>query len=68
MDEGLYKVFPNCRPGIQKLDDAGVPIRFFKENKSTEEKLHAKWAVFDRKNLLIGSANWSSLGLDSKDS
>ncbi len=68
VDEGLYKLFPNCRPGIQKLDDAGIPIRFFKENKATEEKLHAKWAVFDRKNLLIGSANWSSLGLDSKDS
>lgn len=67
VDEGLYKLFPNCRPGIQKLDDAGVPIRFFKENKATEEKLHAKWAVFDRKNLLIGSANWSSLGLDSKE-
>lgn len=66
VDEGLYKIFPNCRAGIQKLDDAGVPIRFFKENKVTEEKLHAKWAVFDRKHLLIGSANWSSLGLDSK--
>ncbi|WP_373531971.1 phosphatidylserine/phosphatidylglycerophosphate/cardiolipin synthase family protein [Vampirovibrio sp.] len=67
VDEGLYKIFPNCRPGIQKLDDAGVPIRFYKENKKTEEKLHAKWAVFDRKHLLIGSANWSSLGLDSKE-
>lgn len=67
VDEGLYKIFPNCRPGIQKLDDAGVPIRFYKENRRTEEKLHAKWAVFDRKNLLIGSANWSSLGLDSKN-
>jgi phosphatidylserine/phosphatidylglycerophosphate/cardiolipin synthase-like enzyme len=67
VDEGLYKLFPNCRPGIQKLDDAGVPIRFYKENRRTEEKLHSKWAVFDRKNLLIGSANWSSLGLDSKN-
>jgi phosphatidylserine/phosphatidylglycerophosphate/cardiolipin synthase-like enzyme len=65
VDPGLYFAFPNCRPGIQKLAAEGVPIRFFKANRDDEEKLHAKWAVFDRKNLLVGSANWSAIGLDS---
>jgi phosphatidylserine/phosphatidylglycerophosphate/cardiolipin synthase-like enzyme len=67
VDPGLFFAFPNCRPGIQKLAEAGVPIRFFKANRDEEEKLHAKWAVFDRKNLLVGSANWSAMGLDSDD-
>lgn len=67
VDPGLFFLFPNCRPGIQKLARAGVPIRFFKSNRENEEKLHAKWAVFDRKNMLIGSANWSAIGLESRN-
>jgi phosphatidylserine/phosphatidylglycerophosphate/cardiolipin synthase-like enzyme len=67
VDPGLFFLFPNCRPGIQKLAKAGVPIRFFKSSREHEEKLHAKWAVFDRKNLLVGSANWSAIGLESRN-
>lgn len=66
VDPGLYFKFPNCRPGIQKLAKAGVPIRFMESDRTREEKLHAKWAVFDRKNILMGSANWSAVGLESK--
>ncbi len=66
VDPGLFFQFPNCRSGIQKLAEAGVPIRFFNANRNTEEKLHAKWAVFDAKNVIMGSANWSALGLESQ--
>lgn len=63
VDPGLFFAFPNTRKGVQKLAAAGIPIKFYKANRNDEQKLHAKWAVFDRKNLLIGSANWSSVGL-----
>lgn len=63
VDPGLFFSFPGCRAGVQRLAKAGVPIRFFDSNRDIEEKLHAKWAVFDRKNVLIGSANWSNAGL-----
>ncbi len=66
VDPGLYFLFPNCRPGIVNLQKAGVPIRFLKTDRGREEKLHAKWAVFDRKNVLMGSANWSGVGLEHK--
>lgn len=63
VDPGLYFAFPNTRKGVQKLALAGVPIKFYKANRDIDQKLHAKWAVFDKKTLMIGSANWSSLGL-----
>ena len=66
VDPGLYFLFPNCRPGIVSLDKAGVPIRFLSADRARDEKLHAKWAVFDRKNVLMGSANWSGVGLEHK--
>jgi hypothetical protein len=66
VDPGLFFSFPNCRPGIQKLAKAGVPIRFLENDRAKEEKLHAKWAVFDRKTVLMGSANWSGVGLEHK--
>ncbi|MBY0402898.1 MAG: phospholipase D family protein, partial [Cyanobacteria bacterium] len=65
VDPGLYFSFPNTRKGVQKLANAGVPIQFYKANRMIEEKLHAKWAVFDEKKLMIGSANWSAVGLQS---
>lgn len=67
VDPGLYFSFPNTRKGVQKLAKAGIPIKFYKANRDTEEKLHAKWAVFDKKTLLIGSANWSIAGLVSNN-
>jgi phosphatidylserine/phosphatidylglycerophosphate/cardiolipin synthase-like enzyme len=63
VDPGLYLKFANCRPTIDLLSQAGIPIRFFKPNWENEEKLHGKWAVFDEEELFIGSANWSKAGL-----
>lgn len=63
VDPGLYFRFKNCRPTIDKLKKAGIPIRFYKVDWTKEEKLHAKWAVFDKEDVMVGSANWSRLGL-----
>lgn len=63
VDPGLYLAFANCRPTIDRLEAAGVPIRFFKPDWANEQKLHGKWAVFDEEELFIGSANWSKAGL-----
>lgn len=63
VDPGLFFAFAACRPAVQRLAREGVPIRFFASNRDIEEKLHAKWAVFDRQRVLMGSANWSNAGL-----
>lgn len=63
VDPGLYFSFANSRRGVLQCAKAGIPIRFYESDRDAEEKLHAKWAVFDRKRLLMGSANWSSAGL-----
>lgn len=65
VDPGLYLKFKNCRPAVDYLKAQGVPVRFYRVNWENEEKLHAKWAVFDEEHLLIGSANWSKTGLQS---
>jgi cardiolipin synthase len=63
VDPGIFFAFPGCRSQVQRLAKADVPIRFLKTRREIEEKLHAKWAVFDEQRLLIGSANWSNAGL-----
>jgi phosphatidylserine/phosphatidylglycerophosphate/cardiolipin synthase-like enzyme len=65
VDPGLYLKFKNCRKMVDQLHQDGVPIRFYKSNWADEQKLHGKWAVFDEQELLIGSANWSKVGLQS---
>ena len=42
-----------------QLRDAGVACRFYR---SSGEKLHAKTAVIDGEELIIGSANWTASG------
>ncbi len=65
VDPGLFFAFPNTRKGIQKLARAGIPIKFYSSDRDAEEKLHSKWAVFDQKNIIMGSANWSAVGLNT---
>lgn len=65
VDPGLYLKFKNCRPVVDYLKNSGIPVRFYKPDWSKEEKLHAKWGVFDEEELVIGSANWSKVGLQS---
>jgi len=53
---------PNGRT-FDTLKDAGVKVKWYDVDTSVQEKLHAKWGVFDGKEVLNGSANWSYKGL-----
>ncbi|OGI16815.1 MAG: hypothetical protein A2287_02230 [Candidatus Melainabacteria bacterium RIFOXYA12_FULL_32_12] len=62
---GIPEEFPYCQNAIKALYEAGVPLRMYQVNEEIEQRMHSKWAVFDDKELLIGSANWSMTGLES---
>ncbi len=62
---GVVDQFPYSRNPIYEIIKAGVPVRFYNENESTQEKLHAKWTVFNDDEVLIGSANMSAAGLET---
>lgn len=62
---GILNDFPYCRMAESLLKEAGVPIRSYNVNQDLSQRLHAKWAVFDNKELIIGSANWSAAGLEN---
>ncbi|MEI7473804.1 MAG: phospholipase D-like domain-containing protein [bacterium] len=62
---GILDDFPYCRMAESLLKEAGVPIRTYKTNDEIKQRLHAKWAVFDNKEVVIGSANWSAAGLEN---
>ena len=55
--------FPYCRMPYHRLLDAGVPVRIYKTDKSIGQRQHSKWAVFDDKEIMIGSTNWSTRGM-----
>lgn len=47
-----------------QLRAAGVEVRWFDCNAKTGQKLHAKMAVFDDDQVVVGSANWSYAGFN----
>jgi len=49
------------RPGVSLLRSVGVEARWYPVPPGA--KLHAKAGLFDRRKLLLGSANWSESGL-----
>jgi phosphatidylserine/phosphatidylglycerophosphate/cardiolipin synthase-like enzyme len=49
------------KPGFNLLRTSGVEVRWYPVPQGA--KLHAKAALFDRRELLLGSANWSLSGL-----
>ena len=64
VEADIINKFPYCENAFDELRDAGVPIRVYKSNKALNQRMHAKWAVFDDKDVVIGSTNWSSQGLN----
>ncbi|MFA6988681.1 MAG: phospholipase D-like domain-containing protein [Candidatus Gastranaerophilaceae bacterium] len=56
--------FPYCQKAFLSLLEAGVPIRTFKTQEAITQRLHCKLAIFDNKDVIIGSSNWSAVGLE----
>jgi cardiolipin synthase A/B len=61
LDPNLYII---NRKAFNELKDAGVDVRWYKVDVEKQEKLHAKWGVFDDEKTIMGSANWSASGLE----
>lgn len=49
----------------ETLKAAGVDVKWFECNPDTKQKLHAKMAVFDDDQVIVGSANWSYAGFNT---
>lgn len=49
----------------ETLKAAGVDVKWFDCNPDTKQKLHAKMAVFDDDQVIVGSANWSYAGFNT---
>ncbi|MBQ9688055.1 phosphatidylserine/phosphatidylglycerophosphate/cardiolipin synthase family protein, partial [bacterium] len=64
IEASIKQQFPYCENAYDELMEAGVPVRVYKANKDVNQRMHAKWAVFDNKEVMIGSTNWSSKGLN----
>jgi phosphatidylserine/phosphatidylglycerophosphate/cardiolipin synthase-like enzyme len=60
----IIEEFPYCRKAFEELQEAGVPIRTYNVFEPIEQRLHCKLAIFDKKDVIIGSANWSAVGLE----
>ncbi|MCL5774477.1 MAG: phosphatidylserine/phosphatidylglycerophosphate/cardiolipin synthase family protein [Firmicutes bacterium] len=55
------------KKAYDELKKAGIGVRWYDADTSKRQLLHAKWGVFDNKELLIGSANWTHNGLTCED-
>ncbi len=47
----------------EKLEKAGVEVKWYPTDERTGRKLHAKLGIFDGKEVILGSANWSGAGM-----
>ncbi|MBQ6516828.1 hypothetical protein IJI31_06575 [bacterium] len=61
----VLEEFPYCRKAYNELVKNEVPVRLFNYDERVNQRMHAKWAVFDDEELIIGSTNWSGVGLNS---
>ena len=64
VDPSIIKEFPYCNAAYQELVENGVNIREYKTDEKINQRLHSKWAVFDDREVMIGSTNWSAMGLN----
>lgn len=47
---------------FETLKKAGVPVKWFKPDAETKNKLHAKIGIFDGEKTVLGSCNWTKKG------
>ncbi len=64
IDPSIIDEFPYCNSAYQKLVENKIDIREYKVDEKIGQRLHSKWAVFDDTELMIGSTNWSAMGLN----
>ena len=48
---------------VTNMRAKGIDVSWFVPDQTTKSKLHAKMAIFDNKETVLGSANWSGNGL-----
>ena len=64
VDPSIIEEFPYCNTAYQKLEENNIDIRQYKTDTKITQRMHGKWAVFDDRELLIGSANWSAMAMN----
>lgn len=60
----ILEEFPYCRRAYNVLVKNGVPVRLYNCDETINQRLHCKWGIFDDNEILIGSTNWSAMGLN----
>ena len=64
VEPSIIEQFPYCENAYDELKENDIPVRIYKVDKSVNQRMHSKWAVFDDKEVMIGSTNWSAMGLN----
>ena len=64
VDPSIIEEFPYCNTAYQKLVENNIEVRQYKTDAKITQRMHGKWAVFDDKEVLIGSANWSAMAMN----
>ena len=64
VDPSIIEEFPYCNTAYQKLVENNIDVRQYKTDTNITQRMHGKWAVFDDKEILIGSANWSAMAMN----
>ncbi len=64
VDPSIIEEFPYCNTAYQKLVENNIDVRQYKTDAKITQRMHGKWAVFDDKEVLIGSANWSAMAMN----
>ncbi len=60
----ILEEFPYCRMAYNELISNNVPVRLYNFDEKINQRMHAKWAIFDDREVVIGSTNWSAMGLN----
>ncbi len=64
VDPSIIEEFPYCNTAYQKLVENNIDVRQYKTDAKITQRMHGKWAVFDDKEVLIGSSNWSAMAMN----
>lgn len=60
---GALKRYQFIKEAYERLKKSGVSVRPFKTDKSEAQRFHARWAIFDNEEVLVGTPHWEPTGL-----